>query len=136
MLRTDITPETTIAPGSLDCLLVNSTGELKAFYETASLVFVGKSLTAHGGQNPIEPAALGKAIVTGPNMENFRSIMAAFRDNSAIVTVANATELREKFVELLKDDSQRAQLGKRALAVVESNSGATARTVDLITANL
>jgi 3-deoxy-D-manno-octulosonic-acid transferase len=136
MLRTEITPETKIAPGSLDCLLVNSTGELKAFYETASLVFVGKSLTAHGGQNPIEPAALGKAIVTGPNMENFRSIMAAFRDNNAIVPVPDATALRETFAELLKDDSKRSQLGKRALAVVEANSGATARTVDLLTTNL
>ena len=136
ILRADITPETTIAPGELDCLVVNTTGELKAFYETASLVFVGKSLTAHGGQNPIEPAALGKAIVTGPNMENFRSIMSAFRDNDAIVTVPDAAALRDKFAELLRDDSKRAQLGKRALAVVESNSGATARTVDLITTNL
>jgi 3-deoxy-D-manno-octulosonic-acid transferase len=136
LLRSDITPETTIARGSLDCLLVNTTGELKAFYETASLVFIGKSLTAHGGQNPIEPAALGKAIVTGPNMENFRSIMAAFRDNDAIVTIADAATLCDKFAELLKDDAKRAQLGKRALAVVESNSGATARTIDLITTNL
>lgn len=136
MLRSEIVAETNIAPGSLDCLLVNTTGELKAFYETASLVFVGKSLTAHGGQNPIEPAALGKAIVTGPNMENFRSIMAAFREKDAIVTVPDATALREKFAELLKDDSKRTQLGRRALAVVESNSGATARTVDLITTNL
>jgi 3-deoxy-D-manno-octulosonic-acid transferase len=136
ILRSEITAETTFAPGSFDCLLVNTTGELKAFYETASLVFIGKSLTAHGGQNPIEPAALGKAIVTGPNMENFRSIMAAFRDNDAIVAVADAAALRDKFAELLKDDSKRAQLGKRALAVVDSNSGATARTVDLITGSL
>jgi 3-deoxy-D-manno-octulosonic-acid transferase len=136
VLRTEVSKQTSTAQGSIDCLLVNSTGELKAFYETATIVFVGKSLTAHGGQNPIEPAALAKAIITGPNMENFRSIMSAFRDNDAIVTVANATELRDKSAELLKDDSQRSQLGKRALAVVESNSGATARTVDLITANL
>jgi 3-deoxy-D-manno-octulosonic-acid transferase len=136
MLRTDITPETSFAAGSFDCLVVNSTGELKAFYETASLVFVGKSLTAHGGQNPIEPAALGKAIVTGPNMENFRSIMAAFRERQAIITVPDAAALRATIAELLKDETKRAQLGQRALAVVESNSGATARTVELITTHL
>ncbi len=136
ILRSEITAQTTAREQKPECLLVNTTGELKAFYEVATLVFVGKSLTAHGGQNPIEPAALGKAIVTGPNMENFRSIMAAFRANDAIVTVPDAAALRDKFAELLKDDAKRAQLGKRALAVVESNSGATARTVDLITTNL
>jgi 3-deoxy-D-manno-octulosonic-acid transferase len=136
MLRTDISPETSLKPGTLDCLVVNSTGELKAFYQIATLVFVGKSLTAHGGQNPIEPAALGKAIIVGPNMENFKSIMAAFRANDSIVTANDATELGQRCAELLSDDAKRTELGRRALAVVEANSGATARTVDLITANL
>ncbi len=62
----------------MDCLLVNTTGELKFFYEPATVVFVGKSLTAIGGQNPIEPGALGKAIVFGPNMQNFADITRAF----------------------------------------------------------
>jgi 3-deoxy-D-manno-octulosonic-acid transferase len=62
----------------LDCLLVNTTGELKFFYEPATVVFVGKSLTAFGGQNPIEPGAQGKAIIFGPNMQNFTDITRAF----------------------------------------------------------
>ncbi|MGZ5567128.1 MAG: 3-deoxy-D-manno-octulosonic acid transferase [Limisphaerales bacterium] len=133
MLRSDITAQTT--PQKPECLLVNTTGELKAFYEVATLVFVGKSLTAHGGQNPIEPAALGKAIITGPNMENFRSIMAAFRANEAIVQADDQSALVQHCAELLSDDTKRTQLGKRALQVVEANSGATARTVELITIN-
>ncbi|MCI0539693.1 MAG: hypothetical protein L0Z50_31175, partial [Verrucomicrobiales bacterium] len=64
--RTEIGPDTRFKPGELECLLVNTTGELRYFYEPASVIFIGKSLTAAGGQNPIEPAALGKAILFGP----------------------------------------------------------------------
>jgi 3-deoxy-D-manno-octulosonic-acid transferase len=136
VLRSEITAETAAKPSAVDCLLVNTTGELKAFYTVATIVFVGKSLTAHGGQNPIEPAALGKAIITGPNMENFKSIMDAFRNNDAVITANDPTDLVQQCAELLQDDVKRSALGKRALAVVEANSGATARTVELLTANL
>ena len=57
---------------------MNTTGELRFFYEHATVVFVGKSLTAIGGQNPIEPGALGKAMVFGPNMQNFADVDAEF----------------------------------------------------------
>ena len=74
IFRSEIYPSTKLEPGALDALLVNTTGELKFFYEPATLVFVGKSLTAIGGQNPIEPGALGKAILFCPNMQNFFKI--------------------------------------------------------------
>ncbi|MCX6895341.1 MAG: hypothetical protein NTZ16_07595, partial [Verrucomicrobia bacterium] len=61
--RSEINGKTAFAPGEVECLLVNTTGELKYFYEPATVIFVGKSLTAEGGQNPIEPGALGKAMV-------------------------------------------------------------------------
>ena len=77
IFRTSVASDTRFAPGELECLVVNTTGELRYFYELASLVFVGKSLTAEGGQNPLEPAALGKPIVFGPNMQNFQAITAA-----------------------------------------------------------
>ena len=67
--RSEITPKTRREPGSIQCLLVNTTGELRHFYEVADLVFVGKSLTAHGGQNPIEPATLAKPILFGTTPE-------------------------------------------------------------------
>jgi 3-deoxy-D-manno-octulosonic-acid transferase len=57
--RNEVTSSTQHSPGELECLLVNTTGELRFFYEQADVVFVGKSLTAQGGQNPIEPASLG-----------------------------------------------------------------------------
>ena len=59
VFRNEILTSTQFRPGEVDCLLVNTTGELKYFYEHATVIFVGKSLTAEGGQNPIEAGALG-----------------------------------------------------------------------------
>lgn len=130
--RSDITDQTRLAPGEIECLLVNTTGELKFFYTQASVVFVGKSLTARGGQNPIEPAALGKAMIFGPNMQNFASVARAFLEGRGAVQVESSAELEEALGQLLGDARLRSELGARALKVVQENSGATHRTVDLI----
>jgi 3-deoxy-D-manno-octulosonic-acid transferase len=134
--RSDISDEQQFAPGQLECLLVNSTGELKFFYEHATLVFVGKSLTADGGQNPIEPAALGKAMVFGPNMQNFEAVAGAFLAEKAAIQVPDAAALEQAISELLGDEKRRAEMGARALQVVQKNLGATGRTVELITERL
>ncbi len=131
--RSDIPGETPGASGKFECLLVNTTGELKFFYEQAALVFVGKSLTAEGGQNPIEPAALGKAMVFGPNMQNFKAVAAAFLAGKAALQVPDAAALEQAIGHLLADDRRRSEMGARALKVVRQNLGATARTVQLIT---
>ncbi|HPR83877.1 MAG TPA: 3-deoxy-D-manno-octulosonic acid transferase, partial [Pontiellaceae bacterium] len=60
--------------GRPDVLVVDTTGELMSFYAAADVVFVGKSLCEHGGQNPIEPALFGKPVIVGPNMENFPAV--------------------------------------------------------------
>ncbi len=130
--RSDITPATRSQPGRLQCLLVNSTGELKFFYQQAAVVFVGKSLTAQGGQNPIEPAALGKAMLFGPNMQNFASITQALLRADAAVQVQTAAQLEEAMAALLADAPRREQLRARALEVVQQNLGATERTVEMI----
>jgi len=130
--RTEISPETQLKPGEIECLLVNTTGELKYFYQPASVIFVGKSLTAQGGQNPIEPAALGKAVVFGPNMQNFQSIATAFVQGRGAVQVSDAAELETVCQELLLDEARRAELGRNALKVVRENQGSIERTVEII----
>lgn len=120
----------------IDCLLVNSTGELKYFYEHATVIFVGKSLTAEGGQNPIEPGILGKAMVFGPNMQNFAAIAKAFVSKGGAVQVRNAAELETTFDELLGNEERRTELGRNALEVVRENRGGIDRTVDMIVAKL
>ena len=130
--RNQIGPDTRLAPGEVDCLLVNTTGELKFFYEPATVTFVGKSLTALGGQNPIEPAALGKAIVLGPNMQNFTDITRALLEKDGVVQVKGPQELEATLADLLGRPDRRAELGRNAQAVVSENLGAVERTVDMI----
>lgn len=130
--RREITSSTRLPPGSIDCLLVNTTGELMCFYQHATVVFVGKSLTAQGGQNPIEPGALGKAMIFGPNMQNFAAVAENFVRHNAAVQIRSADELIPAIEGLLRDPKRRDELGKNAMRVVKSSSGAVERTVDMI----
>jgi 3-deoxy-D-manno-octulosonic-acid transferase len=130
--RTAIGETTQYAAGDIDCLLVNTTGELRSFYEHATVVFIGKSLMAKGGQNPIEPGALGKATVFGPHMQNFTDIVRLFMEKSGVVQVRDAQMLEKVLGELLEDQYQRAELGRNALLVVSENQGATDRMAGII----
>jgi 3-deoxy-D-manno-octulosonic-acid transferase len=136
MFRNEIFSGTKVEPGKLDCLLVNTTGELKFFYEPASVVFIGKSLAAIGGQNPIEPAAQGKAIVFGPNMQNFTDITRAFLHKHAAVQVKSASELEVVLAEMLANPARRDALGRAAQELVAENLGAVGRTVEMILPHL
>lgn len=136
VFRNEITSRTTWPERAVECLLVNTTGELRFFYEQADVVFVGKSLTAQGGQNPIEPASLGKAIVFGPNMQNFAPIAKAFVDKGAASQVANAAELERAVADLLASPERRQKAGALAQQVVRENEGAIERTVDMIVDSL
>lgn len=100
--------------------------------EYATVIFVGKSLAATGGQNPIEPGALGKAMVFGPHMENFQAVAQAFTAAQAAVQVADAQALERELAALLDHPSRREDLGRRALQVVAANRGSIDRTVDMI----
>ena len=134
--RSEIIPATKLRPGEVDCLVVNSTGELMFFYEHADVVFVGKSLTAVGGQNPIEPASLGKPVVFGPNMQNFKDIVRIFLKHNATVEVKDQADLERVLGELLEDPARRVELSRQALAAVAENIGAVERTVEMILPHL
>jgi len=134
--RSELTARTRFEPGEIDCLLVNTTGELKYFYEQATIIFVGKSLAAQGGQNPIEPGALGKAMVFGPNMQNFAEVVRDLLKQNGAVQVHDAAELEKALGELLADEARREHLGRNALRVVQENLGAIDRTVDMIVQHL
>jgi len=134
--RSEITAHTKHNVGELQCLLVNTIGELKYFYEHATVVFVGKSLTTEGGQNPIEPGALGKAMVFGPNMQNFAEVAHRFVARDGAVQVQDAAELETVLAQLLADGARREQLGGNAVKVVRENLGPVDRTVDMIVEQL
>jgi len=116
-----------------DCLLVNTTGELKSFYETATVIFVGKSLEGNvGGQNIVEAAASGHPVLFGPHMENFKEIARQFVEAGACVQVADADSLQRAVEELLGDAARRERIVEAARQVIAANVGATERTVELI----
>jgi 3-deoxy-D-manno-octulosonic-acid transferase len=136
VFRNEITPAMQREPGEIEALLVNTTGELRLFYEHATVVFVGKSLTAEGGQNPIEPGALAKPMVFGPNMQNFAAIAKLLLERRGAAEVRNADELEKALATILSDEHHARALGENALAVVKENLGAIDRTVEMILARL
>jgi 3-deoxy-D-manno-octulosonic-acid transferase len=119
-----------------DVVVLDTIGELARLYQIASVVFVGGSLVDAGGHNILEPAMFGKAIVFGPHMHNFAEISAEFLRGAAAVQVSSTRELGETFVALVGDGVRRASLGAAARAIVESNRGAKARTMAVVTALL
>ena len=126
-------PEGAPAPDPATILLVDTTGELFALYALADLVFVGKTLPPNeGGQNMIEPASFGKAVVCGPHTENFAAVMETFRAARAIVEVPDADALRAEVLRLLADPEERGALGVRADRAVNASRGALARSCDAI----
>jgi 3-deoxy-D-manno-octulosonic-acid transferase len=117
-----------------DVLIVNTTGELRDWYHLATVVFIGKSLTSRGGQNPVEPVLAGKPVVFGPNMENFQAIVTHWRAAEAVVQVADAAELRTRLAELLAQPERRTVLATIARGIVAAHEGSTARTVQVLLA--
>lgn len=111
--------------GARTVLLLDTTGDLPAFYACADLVFVGKSLCARGGQNMIEPVAAGKPTLVGPHTGNFRSVMADLLEAGAIRQVAGAEELVSAGNALIQDVSARAGLQRRAVGAIQQRRGVT-----------
>ncbi len=109
-------------------LILDSIGELAALYSLATVAFVGGSLVPRGGHNIIEPAMYGVPIVTGNHYENFRDIVNFFQSRNAVRVVGMA-ELALVFMELIENSEERVKLGRNALAALDSQRGATARTV-------
>lgn len=113
-------------------VLGDTMGELPRFYSTATAVFVGRSLAPMGGSDPMEVAALGKPMVTGPHMDNFREPAEVLRRCGAMTTVTSAESLAAEVATLCRDPSAARRRGEAGRAVVEANQGATAKTVEAI----
>ena len=115
-----------------DVLLIDTTGELLNWYNLATVTFVGKSLSAEGGQNPVEPALAGKPVIFGPHMENFEAVVKLLLGAEGALQVADEKQL-ELEVSALLDDAARCHLmGVNARSALQCHQGATARTVELV----
>ena len=117
---------------SPNVLLLDSIGELATVFQYATVVFMGGSLVATGGHNVLEPARHGKPVVFGPHMENFREIARLFLDAKAAIQIRDASQLGPAITELLANSQHASDLGRRALAIVGQNTGATERVLRVL----
>jgi 3-deoxy-D-manno-octulosonic-acid transferase len=112
--------------------LVDTIGELSAVWGLADIAFVGGSFAPRGGQNMIEPAGYGAAVVFGPGVWNFQDTVDHLLACGGAVQVATPDELTTTIGRLLGDAAGRAELGAAARRFVQGQHGATARTVELL----
>jgi len=113
-------------------LLVDTIGQLQQFYSACDVAFVGGSLVHHGGQNMLEPAAQGRAVLFGPHTENFRADVDLLLNAGAAIQVRDRVDLAHKLRELLDSPGRRETIGRLARQVITENQGATGRTLDLV----
>lgn len=117
---------------SSDIFIVDTMGELLVFYAAADLAFVGGSLVEKGGQNPLEPAALGLPLLTGPYTFNFSTITEQLKQRNVEIQVNNSAELAQQVISLLTDPVRRQKMGDEAKKFVAENKGAVLKQMQLI----
>ncbi len=109
--------------------VADTLGELGLFYRAASVAFIGGSLIPHGGQNILEPARLGCAVLHGPHMENFRAIVEEMSGRGAVNEVADAEELVKALSRLLTDQSLREEVAATARALATAKDSILANVL-------
>jgi 3-deoxy-D-manno-octulosonic-acid transferase len=115
-----------IVPGGV--VLLDTIGDLASVYSLGTVAFVGGSLVAAGGHNPLEPARFGVPVVMGESSENFREIVEAMLAADGI-RIVSAGELAGALASLMRDDDEARAVGERGREVFDAQAGATGRTV-------
>ncbi len=112
--------------------ILDTVGELLSCYAGGDIAFVGGSLIRKGGHNILEPAALGKPVIFGPYMSNFRDIAELFLRHEAAVQVQDQAALREAIRSLLADPRRAAELGEKGKSLITQNQGATRKSLEYV----
>ena len=112
--------------------LGDSMGELPVLLAAADAAFIGGSLVPTGGHNPLEAAAVGVPVVTGPHVFNFAAITELLVAEGAAAQVADAASLAALLAGWLTDAARRTQIGEQGRRVVEANRGALKRLIALV----
>jgi len=117
-------------------VVVDRIGQLQRFYAAGDLAFVGGSLIPHGGQNMLEPAALGLPTLFGPHTANFRRDVEHLLAADGAICVGDRAALVCELARLGRAPARRAEIGANARGVIAAGRGATARTLDRVAALL
>ena len=119
--------ENASVPADIGVVLGDSMGEMSAYYAATDVAFVGGSLLPLGGQNLIEPIALGIPVLIGPHTFNFAEATAGAIAAGAARLVADADEMARAVCELLSDPSRRKAMGDAARTFHAAHQGAVQR---------
>jgi 3-deoxy-D-manno-octulosonic-acid transferase len=114
-----------------DIILLDTIGELAQLYARAHIALVGGSLLPYGGHNILEPARWGRPILIGPYMDNFPFVR-EFMDKGAAVMVRNAQEIAAIVRDLLESPEKAKEIGLRAKAIIDKNTGAVKKALNLV----
>ena len=117
---------------TLDVLVLDTIGELSRFYSLGNFAFVGGSLVALGGHNPLEAAQRGLPVVFGPHMENFKEIAAMLAESGSGFQISTKAELYEQIRAWLVDPEKCEEEGKKAQAAMQPHQGAVSRNLEII----
>jgi 3-deoxy-D-manno-octulosonic-acid transferase len=120
------------APAPGDVRVLDTVGELEVAYALADAVFVGGTLVPHGGQNMMEPASLGRAVVVGPQVFNFRGEVEMLERAGGLTVVKDEAGVQAVLSGWLADPARAAAQGEQARAVLAANKGATERTLEVL----
>jgi len=110
----------------------DTVGELGMIYRLAPIVFMGGSLVAHGGQNPIEAVRQGAVVLVGPHWQNFSDAYRALISHRGAVEVHSAEEIARVVRQLLSDETELGSMRSRASAALATMSGALPRTIEAL----
>lgn len=116
-----------VVDAGTEVLVGDTMGELLFLYALADIAFVGGSLVPNGGHNLLEPAALGKPVLSGPHLFNFLEISAQLRAAGALREVQDAAQLAQAVSELWGDPGGTQAMRDAGLGVLKANQGALAR---------
>jgi 3-deoxy-D-manno-octulosonic-acid transferase len=114
-----------------DIILLDTIGELSRVFSRASVAFIGGSIISRGGHNVMEPAYWSIPIIFGPHMDNF-PIAGEFLKRSAAVEVGDSKDIAQTVITLLTDNKKAAELGRNAKSIVDKNTGAVKKAIELI----
>jgi len=112
--------------------LGDTMGDVPLFYAASNVAFVGGSLVPIGGHNLLEPAALGRPVVTGPHLFHTQDIAGKFEKLGASITVNNAGQLGAAVADLFADEARATDIGNRGREIVQQNKGALDRLLKLL----
>jgi len=131
-LRTELYSEAESCSEQAQCFVIDTIGKLMTYYACGDVAFVGGSMGEQGGHNALEPAALGKPVLLGPNMDNAKEIAAQLIQCNAALRVTNQQDFRETTEKILTDSALRDSMGKAGQELVEKNRGALDLTLEAV----